>query len=62
MPQPHVPLYYHTNTEALEAIRAAICDLNRMIAGSQRVVLETRQLLVQIDAAYRLQRVQSLVD
>jgi hypothetical protein len=59
MPQPHVPPYYHTNKEALEAISAAIYDHNRMIAGSRRVVLQAQQLLVQIDAAYRLQRVQS---
>ena len=52
MPQPHLPPYYHTNEEALEAIGAAICDLNRMIAGSRRVVLETQQLLVQIDTLH----------
>ena len=48
MPQPHMPPYYHTNKEALEAMSAAICDVNRMIAGSRRAVLETQQLMVEM--------------
>jgi hypothetical protein len=42
MPQPHQPAYYHTNKEALKALTASIRDINRMIAGSLRIIQHAR--------------------
>jgi len=36
----------------LEAIDAAIRDINRMVAGSLRAVQETRQLMAWIDTIF----------